>query len=318
MSEDRYISLRRRERIFIRRRQWRVWWYPLTKADIPNIVKAVLNNIPNGSEETQEEQDNPHLDLEHVRVLSSRRKKAPPPTTQSPTPLTVGSAIPPVPPELIKKIEDGKFIEMADLVPSHLGFEEITRSKPRQQSVTNISEWLQAFAKKQHQRVPDLMRYQILMLEISNEYQNNCWLAYDRRFRQLAATQPSWKWSNTDSTLWSLAFTGRAKASCCKHCFSLFHHSSHCEFAPAYSSSHAQASARWRFICRQWNEHPAQRCTFPNCSYKHVCYNCAFDSSVRDIHHKAIFCPITPAQQPVPLQGPRPLFQWNRLWLMQH
>ena len=35
---------------------------PLTKADIPKIVEAVLNNIPNGSEETQEKQDNPHLD----------------------------------------------------------------------------------------------------------------------------------------------------------------------------------------------------------------------------------------------------------------
>jgi len=86
----------------------------------------------------------------------------------------------PVPSELIKKIEDGKFIEMLDLVPSHLGFEEITGSKPRQLSVTNISEWLQAFAiylsvisKKQPQRVPDLMGYEILMLEVSNEYQNN-------------------------------------------------------------------------------------------------------------------------------------------------
>jgi len=32
---------------------------PLTKADIPKIVEAVLNNIPNRSEATQEEQDNP-------------------------------------------------------------------------------------------------------------------------------------------------------------------------------------------------------------------------------------------------------------------
>jgi len=174
---------------------------------------------------------------------------------------------------------------MADLVPSHLGFEEITGSKPRQRLVTNISEWLQAFAvheyvisKKQPQRVPDSMGYQILMLEVN-------------------------------STLWSLAFTGQAKASCCKHCFSLFHQSSDCEFAPAYSFSHAKVSARRRFICLQWNEQSAQRCMFPNCRYEHMCYNCAFDLSVRDIHHKANFCPNTPAQQPVPLQRPRPLFQ---------
>ena len=52
-------------------------------------------------------------------------------------------------------------------------------SKSKQRPITNISEWLQAFAvyvsviaRKQPQRVPDLMGYQILMLEASNEYQN--------------------------------------------------------------------------------------------------------------------------------------------------
>ena len=36
-------------------------------------------------------------------------------------------------------------------------------------------------AKKQLQNVPDLMGYQIVMLEARNEYQNNRWMAYDRR-----------------------------------------------------------------------------------------------------------------------------------------
>jgi len=63
---------------------------------------------------------------------------------------------------------------MGDLVPSHLGFEETSRSKSKQRTITCVSEWLQAFAvyvsvvaKKQPQRVPDLMGYQILMLEAS-------------------------------------------------------------------------------------------------------------------------------------------------------
>jgi len=34
-------------------------------------------------------------------------------------PVILGSAIPPVPPSLVEKIETGKFIEMGDLVPSH-------------------------------------------------------------------------------------------------------------------------------------------------------------------------------------------------------
>jgi len=141
-----------------------------------------------------------------------------------------------VPPSLVIKIESGKFVKMADLVPSHLDFEDIVGAKSKQQAVTNITEWLEAFvvyvsvvARKQPQRVPDLMGYQILMLEASSEYQNNRWMAHDRRFRQQAASHPSSKWS---STLWNFAFTDQAKASHCKHCFSLFHLSKNCEFAP--------------------------------------------------------------------------------------
>ena len=88
------------------------------------------------------------------------------------------------PPSLVQKIESGAFIELGDLLSNHLGFEETVGSKSKQHPITNISEWLQAFtvyvsviARKQPQRVPDLMGYQILMLEASNEYQGNCWLA---------------------------------------------------------------------------------------------------------------------------------------------
>ena len=131
----------------------------------------------------------------------------------------------------MEKIEPGQFVEMEDLVPTHLGFEESTGSKTKQRSVANIFEWLQAFAvylaiiaKKQPHCMPDLKGYQILMLEASNEFQNNRWMAYDRRFRQHAATQPGCKWSAIDSTFWNFAFTGQARASHCRHCFSLFHH----------------------------------------------------------------------------------------------
>jgi len=66
------------------------------------------------------------LELEHVNVLQSRRRISPLPTNQPP--VILGSAIPPVPPSLVEKIETGKFIEMGDLVPSHLGFEETNQN----------------------------------------------------------------------------------------------------------------------------------------------------------------------------------------------
>ena len=62
-------------------------------------------------------------------------------------------------------------------------------------------EWLQSFAvyvsviaRKQPQRVPDLMGYQVLILEASSEYKNDC------------------SWSNIDTTLWLLAFSGQSQS----------------------------------------------------------------------------------------------------------
>ena len=119
-----------------------------------------------------------------------------------------------------------------------LCFEETVGSKSKQHPITNISEWLQAFAvyvpvmaRKQPQRVPHLMGYQILMLEASNKYQSDCWLGYYRNFRQQAASLPNFTWSNMNSTIWNLAFTGQGRANGCRHCFSLFHLSKDCEFA---------------------------------------------------------------------------------------
>jgi len=103
-----------------------------------------------------------------------------------------------VPPSIVTKIESGKFVEMADLVPSHPDFEDKVGAKSKQRAVTNTTEWLEAFAIKvsvvarnQPQCVPDLMGYQILMLEASSEYQNNHWMAYDRRFRQQQLPTPA-------------------------------------------------------------------------------------------------------------------------------
>ena len=114
------------------------------------------------------------------------------------------------------KIESGAFIEMEDLIPTRLGLDDTARSKLRC-FITNISEWLQAFAvyitviaKKQPHHVPDLMAYQILVQEASNEYHNDCWLGYDRCFWQQAASRSNCKWSDKDSTLWNMAFTGQA------------------------------------------------------------------------------------------------------------
>ena len=110
---------------------------------------------------------------------------------------------------------------MAELIPDRLG---VTRSfeneesgkvaKQKRRVVANIMEWVQCFgiymaviSHKQPQRVPDLLGYQTLIIEAYLEYQDDVWMAYDRRFCQrTAATQP---WAHIDTTLWNLAFSGK-------------------------------------------------------------------------------------------------------------
>ena len=207
----------------------------------------------------------------------------------------------------MEKIEFRCVCRYGDLVPHCLGLEDITRSKQKRQAISSISEWLQAFAvyvavicKKQPDRFPDLMGYQVLMLEASNEYKNNCWLAYDRRFCQQAASDPHCKWSNINITLWNLAFTSQAIANRYRHCFSLFHSSRECELAPDlatitpephYTRPPHSTQHRRRLICQQWNVQRTQNCSYPNCHFEHVCYFCAYDPEASDVNHKTILCP---------------------------
>ena len=239
--------------------------------------------------------------------------------------MAIGTAIPPVSPRLVEKIESGAFVEMADLVPQRLGFEETLRPRQKCQTITKICEWLQAFAvyvsiiaKKQPDRVPDLMGYQVLMLEASNEYKNDCWLAYDRRFRQQAASDPHCIWSNINTTLWNLAFTSQARATRCRHCFSLFHSSKQCDLATdpitAVPESHTykplrNTQRRW-LTYHQWNVTRGQNYPYPNCRFEHVCYFCARDPEASDVNHKPIFCPnyMGHTRHPAAPQQPIPLF----------
>ena len=89
--------------------------------------------------------------------------------------IQTGTVLSPVPTSLVEKIESSAFIKTGDLIPTRLGLYDTVRSKLRC-SITNITEWLQAFtvyisviAKTQPHHISDLMGYQILIPEASNE-----------------------------------------------------------------------------------------------------------------------------------------------------
>ena len=100
---------------------------------------------------------------------------------------------------------------MADLLPERLGtyfYDEEPKARTKKQSVTNILEWLQCFAvyvavrgQKQPERIRDFMGYQALIIDAYLEYKSNCWMGYDRRFRQIAASDPEKSWASIDPIL---------------------------------------------------------------------------------------------------------------------
>ena len=219
--------------------------------------------------------------------------------------MSIGAGRPPVPMRLAKKIVAGAFIEMSDLLPERLGISrrrDDHRSKHSTRSLSILqcfSSYVTVVSRHHPERIPDLMGYQSLIIDASMEYKGDCWAGYDRRFRQQAASHPSTVWSTGDSTLWSMAFTGRARVSRCSYCFSLSHRSAECELSPDQSHSHSPIT---RKFCFRWNE---STYTFPNCKFEHVCYICAPDPANSNVAHRAINCPQRP---PVPQGSIQPLF----------
>ena len=61
------------------------------------------------------------------------------------------------------------------------------------------------------------MGYQALIIDAYMEYKGDCWMGYDRHFRQMTASQPDRSWASIDPTLWNLAFAGQAKTARCTY-----------------------------------------------------------------------------------------------------
>ena len=207
---------------------------------------------------------------------------------------------------------------MIELLPDQFGptgtETQPKTSRPRRRNISNILEWVKCFStyiavvsSKQPHRIPDLLGYMTLIIESHMEHAGDGWMGYDRRFRQIAATKPNIVWAQIDTTLWNLAFSGKARAVRCKFCFSLSHVSTECSWAPDQGSppsgTHYQQQSptqptssyirpqRRRRICMLYNNEPTQGCSFPNCKFEHVCCLCADDPYAIHKDHKAVMCP---------------------------
>ena len=123
----------------------------------------------------------PHNALQQVAVIGSGTGLSPSGTHRD-ADLCIGAGLPPIPPRLVTRIEAGEFIDMAELLPDHLGpatstTEPLPKPSKRCHDVSNILEWIRCFSAyiavisaKQPHRVPDLLGYLTLITETHMQY----------------------------------------------------------------------------------------------------------------------------------------------------
>ena len=235
------------------------------------------------------------------------------------TPASFRVGLPPLPGSLIKRIQDGEFIDMSELTVdclSMLPFEEASKSsQSKRRLVTSIIEWSQCFthyiailSQTKPERLQDLLGYHYLILEAHLEFAGEGWAVYDRRYRQTAAAHPGTAWSQRDGDLWHMIFGSLQRRPYCQHCFGSTHSSEQCstgsETASKGKTGYTQRPRKPK-ICYGWNY---TQCSFPGCQYIHACATCYGDPGSGDSNHKYIHCPRNPNRQLEysvrPLMGP--------------
>ena len=232
--------------------------------------------------------------------------------TVVPAAMFMGDGLVPVPERIVAKILKLEFVEMQDLIPETWSeggpSEEFQKffGKRRRAPVTDILRWVQCFAAmvsvlSQHHSnlLPEFMAYLAIIVKCQHDYEGIGWLQYDRAFRRQAAVSKDLHWSRINTSLFSLCFTGKARArTICQICMSSDHATAQCpegpygscwplgfgqppnaQTAPPYPSSGpalAKSSGRRsRDICGLFNSRsgPAT-CTYKACKFVHVCSEC--------------------------------------------
>ena len=139
----------------------------------------------------------------------------------------VGEDFLPVPAKLAYKICQGDFIEMGELLSEFWsapreddgGTPRPDGGRRRSRLVTDMFTWLQCFsmyvsirASHNPAMLPELMAYMSHIIRVHQGYAGLAWVRYDTGFRHQEALTASQKWSVINPTLYSICFTGVARA----------------------------------------------------------------------------------------------------------
>ena len=148
-----------------------------------------------------------------------------------------------MPPKLVQKIISWEYVDLGELLPEHLHLASSGTStsssvvillessynthRRKQRQITDIATWVQIFssymlvlATKHPEALPELISYQLLIVQHGQKFRYPSWLRYDIDFRTWAAQTKSRNWSQINPQCYALAFTGQGSSShWCPICF---------------------------------------------------------------------------------------------------
>jgi hypothetical protein len=156
---------------------------------------------------------------------------------------TTISGIPNLPTKLVQKIISWKYIDLGELLPEHLQLastgtavsssvvilpeSSYNTHRRKKRQIADIATWVQVFSSymlvlstKYPEALPELISYQLLIVQHSQKFRYPSWLRYDIDFRTWAAQTGTRTWSQINPQCYALAFTGQGSSSqWCPICF---------------------------------------------------------------------------------------------------
>ena len=216
-----------------------------------------------------------------------------------------------IPHRLVARIRAGEFLDMAELLPDNKELlrreaamfaerepQGAPRVRPVLRQIPSILSWARCFCAYAAVRCSgarsaghNFWVYLRLILQEAARNGGDGWRLYNTRFRQLAAADATANWGVVLPGLYAQTFValGRLSIPRCVHCLDGDHVAADCALAPLAPVSKPKAATTVRSqrerapadkpICRLYN---AGRCTFRDCSFRHVCANCKGQHRSRD------------------------------------
>ena len=203
------------------------------------------------------------------------------------------SGLPPIPGHLVQAIRDGKFIDLADLLPEALrevqfdkacDKKEDAKSK-KKHSIASPLDWMVAYATYSAatvhfnpKRAFEMAAYSSIVLTLARDIRGMAWAKYDRLFRQAAAMNPQLPWHRREQDIWLMSATESTTLAAVR---------------PPSQQGLPQAQ-RSVEICRNWNR---GACPFFQCRFRHICATC------QEPGHVTPQCPLRAASPKAPATG---------------